>query len=240
MKAYRMTILVTALTTVVFSATSHSAGLYGTSMIGVSFQWTDAEPYGNNIAVDQDFPGKFGTGDGKVGTLGLGFSFNSPFRIEGRLGFHDADFNNQQFGTGARAGQEYILNGDIKSTTLTVEGFYDIPVSTTFKPYVKAGLGVTRNHYSARLGGAGVAAFDPLDGTADGFYDNYADQKSTEFTWNLGVGGIYAINDQVSFVGEYQYVSLGDFSTGQESFTDGFRVQDATAHEFQLGVKFNF
>lgn len=222
------------------SVTSHAESLYGSVMIGTSSQETDSEAYGNNIAVDPDFPGKFSTGDGTVGTLGLGYSFSGPLRIEGRLGFHEADFNSQKFGTGARAGEEYVLNGDIQSTTLTVEGFYDIPVSSSIKSYVKAGVGVARNRYSARLGGAGVAAFDPFDGTTDGFYDNYADEKSTEFTWNVGVGGIYAINNQISLVGEYQYVSLGDASTGQDSFSDGFRVEDATANEFHLGVQVNF
>ena len=85
-----------------------------------------------------------------------------------------------------------------------------------------------------------LQAHDAFDGTTDGFYDAYDDQESTEFTWNVGAGVSYAINKQISLVGEYQYVSFGDASTGQDSFTDGFRVEDAAAHEVQLGLKYNF
>ena len=98
---------------------------------------------------------------------------------------------------------------------------------------------MAHNDYSARLGGAGVAEFDAFDGAADGYYDAYADQSSTEFTWNVGFGGNVALNDQFTLFGEYQYASLGDGSTGQDDFTDGFRV-DATAHEVLLGVRVNF
>ena len=122
---------------------------------------------------------------------------------------------------------------------MTVEGFYDIPTGTAFTPYLKAGLGVTRNTYSARLGGAGVAAFDPFDGAADGYYDAYADQTKTEFTWNVGAGASYAVSDKVSLFGEYQYVALGDASTGQDSFTDGFGV-DVAAHEILVGLRASF
>lgn len=213
--------------------------LYGTAMIGGSFQATDAEPYGNNIAADADFPGAFDSGDGMVAALGLGYRVNDSFRIEGRLGFHSADFDSTQFGTGARSGAEYTLNGEIKSTTLTLEGFYDLPETAGFRPYVKAGVGVARNSYSARLGGAGVAAFDQFDGTTDGYYDNYADQTETNFSWNVGFGGSYAVSDEMTVFAEYQYVDFGTASTGQDSFTDGFRA-DAAAHEVMIGLRTSF
>lgn len=239
MTSYRHTIFLAAATTLGLAGTVHAEGIYGTAMLGMNFQEGDSEPYGENVAADPDFPSQFDSGDGAVGAVGIGFAVNSQFRVEGRLGLHRADFNSQRFGTGARAGEEYVLDGDIESTTLTVEGFYDIPLNGKFTPYVKAGAGVSSNSYSARLGGAGVAEFDPFDGTPDGFYDAYADETSTEFTWNVGFGGSVALNDQFTLFGEYQYASLGDGSTGQDDFTDGFRV-DATAHEVLLGVRVNF
>lgn len=156
------------------------------------------------------------------------------------MGYREGSFNDAQTGTGARAGEEYILNGDIKTTTLTVEGFYDFPNASKFTPYVKAGLGVANNDYSARLGGAGVAAFDAFDGAADGYYDNYSDGDSTEFSWNVGVGGSYAISKKTAIYGEYQYANFGDVKTGQDSFTDGFKIDDISSHELALGVRVNF
>lgn len=217
----------------------HAEGFYGTGMLGYSAQASDSKPYGNNIAADPDFPGAFDSGDGGVAALGVGYDFGNNFRLEGRLGYHQGDFNSTRYGTGARAGAEYVLDGKIESTTLTVEGFYDFPTNSTIKPYVKAGLGVARNSYSARLGGSGVAGFDAFDGTVDGYYDAYDDQTSTEFSWNVGVGASVLLNDKVTLFAEYQYVSFGDASTGQDAFTDGFRA-DAAAHEILIGVRARF
>ena len=62
----------------------------------------------------------------------------------------------------------------------------------------------------------------------------------TEFTWNIGFGGSYEINDQFNIVAEYQFISLGDVQTGQDAFTDGCQIDGATAHEVGVGVKYNF
>lgn len=239
MTSYRHKIILAVATTLGLVGTVHAEGIYGTAMFGMNFQEGDSEPYGENIAADPDFPSHFDSGDGAAGALGIGYALNEQFRVEGRLGLHRADFNSKRIGIGARAGEEYVLDGDIESTALTLEGFYDIPLNEWFSPYVKAGVGVSRNSYSARLGGAGVAAFDPFDGTPDGFYDAYADETSTEFTWNVGFGGSVILNDRFTLFGEYQYVALGDGSTGQDDFTDGFRV-DASAHVVLFGVRVNF
>ena len=215
-------------------------GFYGTAHLGASQQLNDSSAYGNNIAVDSDFPGKFDAGDGTVGGFGIGYKFNNQFRVEGRMSYHDSSFNSQQFGTGARDGEEYILKGKVENTSYTIEGFYDFANDSAFTPYIKAGIGISDNSYSAKLGGAGVAAFDAFDGSVDGYYDNYADGDSTEFSWNAGVGVNYQISERASVYGEYQYASFGDAKTGQDSFTDGFKIDDLATNEFVLGVRVNF
>ncbi|WP_283132443.1 outer membrane protein [Enterovibrio norvegicus] len=248
MNLTRTPLYVAAFATTFLSGLASAEGLYVKGLVGKSYQATDSESYGNNIAQDADFPGKFGAGDGTVSTLGLGYVINEQFRIETRLGYREGTFNSQRVGSGARTGEEYVLNGKLKSTTLTVEGFYDVDTGTAFTPYIKAGVGVARNEYSARLGGAGVQGFfDQLDGTVDGYYDDYADETSTEFTWNIGLGASYAITDQLSLIGEYQYISLGDAGTDVDSLdfgsgetNDGFRIDDATAHEVQVGLRYHF
>lgn len=239
MTHYRNRFLLALTAATGLAGAANADGFYGTGMLGLSVQSSDSNPYGNNIAVDPDFPADFSTGDGVVGAVGLGYDFGNNFRIESRLGFHRGEFSSLAFGTGARAGSDYVLDGEIESTTLTVEGFYDIPANTAITPYLKAGIGAARNDYSARLGGTGVAAFDAFDGVADGYYDGYADRDSTEFTWNVGFGASMPVSDRLTVFGEYQYVSLGDASTGQDAFTDGFRV-DADAHEFMIGLRAEF
>ena len=236
---HKITALIAMTVAMGASSVSHAEGFYGSVMAGVSNQAQDSEPYGNNVAVDPDFPHQFDSGDGSVGGVGLGYVFNDQLRVETRLGAHRSKFDDRKVGTGARAGEEYILNGNIKSTALTVEGFYNIPMQSAFSPYVKAGIGISRNTYAARLGGAGVAAFDAFDGAVDSYYDAYADQTSNEFTWNVGIGGSYSVNSSVDLFGEYQYLSLGKADTGQDSFTDGFKIA-SDAHELMVGVRVGF
>lgn len=221
--------------------TAMAAEMYGTVMLGYSQQASDSEPYGNNIAVDSTFPGVFDSGDGGLATFGVGYVFNEQLRLEGRLGFRRGAFNDKQPGMGERAGQDFVLNGEIESTTLSVEGFYDLPTNSTFSPYLKAGVGVSKNKYSARLGGSGVAGFfDALDGTTDGYYDDYMDQTSTEFSWNVGFGGSVPLSERTTLFAEYQYVSLGDAETKQDEFTDGFGIDGAAAHEVLVGIRGKF
>lgn len=221
------------------ASTANAEGLYGSLSLGWSSEGADAKAYGDNIAVDPDFPGKFDGGDGSTGALGLGYVINDQFRVEGRLARHRNEFNSQRFGTGARDGEEYILDGTMKSMSLTVEVFYDIPTSVPFSPYIKAGIGIARNKYAAQLGGAGVAAFDAFDGVSDGFYDAYPDQTSTEFAWNVGFGGSYKLKDTFDLFGEYQYMSLGDGQTGQDEFTDGFGIESGI-HTVMIGIRTRF
>lgn len=215
-------------------------GFYLSGQVGLSKQASNSEPYGNNIAADSDFPSEFDVDNSAVGGIGLGYRLNENFRLEGRLSHRDGSFNDRKIGTGARNGAEYILKGDIKSTSFMLEAFYDFANSSLFTPYVKAGLGVSKNRYSAKLGGAGVAAFDAFDGKADGYYDNYADGSSTEFSWNVGVGSSYKLSQNISIYGEYQYSSLGNVKTGQDSFTDGFKVDDISTHEVMFGIRYSF
>jgi opacity protein-like surface antigen len=127
-----------------------------------------------------------------------------------------------------------VVEGVLKTTTYTIEGFYGFDNSTAFTPYIKAGLGLADNSYSAKLGGAGISAFDAFDGNVDGYYDAYADNDSTEFTWNIGAGVNYQITKTMSLYTEYQYIEFGDVQTGQDAFTDGFKIDSAASHEFLL------
>lgn len=220
---------------------SVAEGFYTSAQLGISIPDSNSEPYGNNIAVDSTFPGEYDSDNAFVGGIGFGYRFNKNFRVEGRIGYRANDINDAKDGLGGeREGMTYVLNGEVKTTSFTAEAFYDFANATALTPYVKAGVGIAYNKYSAKLGGSGVAPFDPYDGTTDGYYDNYADGDSTEFSWNIGVGTSYAINENISIYAEYQYSSFGDVKTGQDSFTDGFKIDGINAHELMLGIRYSF
>ena len=225
------------------SATMANDKFYFSAMAGYSEQITDSSPYGNNIAQDGTFPSAFDAGDGAVLSLGIGYHFTPDMRVEARLATREGSFTETQDGTGDRAGDNYVLDGEIESTTLTVEAFYDFHNDTIFTPYIKAGVGVADNSYSARLGGPGIDAladlgFINLD--SDGYYSEYKEDDTTEFTWNIGAGVRVNVNERVSVYAEYQYADFGDVATTQDSFTDGFAIDGATANEFLLGLSFAF
>lgn len=123
-----------------------------------------------------------------------------------------------------------------ESTTFTLEALYDLPLAPV-TPYLKAGVGVSRNSYSARLGGAGVAAFDPFDGTPDGYYDAYSDGTTNALTWNVGIGASKPLSSRLDLFGEYQFTAIGDAETGQDDFTDGFGIDGATTHAGLVGIR---
>lgn len=222
------------------ATTSVAQDFYGTAFLGYNNQITDINPYGTNIAVDSDFPFNWDAGEGATAGFGIGYQLNSNVRIEGRLSHRTSKASENLLGTGARVGEDYTMVTELNSTALTVEGFYDFDTQSAFTPYLKAGVGVAKNKFAAKMGGTTGAFFDPFDGTTDGFYDAYPTETETSFTWNIGFGASYALNDTTTLFGEYQYVSLGDAATGQDFATDGFLIDGATAHEVNFGVRVAF
>lgn len=225
------------------TATMADDKFYFSAMAGYSEQITDSSPYGNNIAQDSTFPSTFDAGDGAIYSLGIGYKFSPDIRFEARLATREGSFTETRDGTGSREGDNYKLDGEIESTTLTLEAFYDFHNDTIFTPYIKAGVGVADNSYSARLGGRGIdgladLGFITLD--SNGYYSEYKDDDSTEFTWNIGAGVSVDINERVEVYAEYQYADLGDVATTLDAFTDGFRIDGATANEFTLGLSVAF
>lgn len=229
----------TTLALTLLSATAGENGPYVSGIIGFSTQTEEVSAFGENIAVDPTFPDAFDGGDGLAGGVGLGYRYDN-FRIEGRVGTRNHEFDEGKIGTGERAGERFITDGELQSTTFTLEGFYDFDMGSAFTPYLKAGIGYSDNDYETKLGGDGVAGFDAFDGNVDGFYDAYADGSDDEFIWLVGLGVTLPVANSVSLFGEYQYISLGSVMTGADSFTDGFEIEDAAAHEVFAGVRYDF
>lgn len=160
--------------------------------------------------------------------------------MESRVSFRDSDFSETKFGTGLRNGEEYQVVGKLENTTISLELLYDFITESNVRPYIKAGIGYSDNEFSAKLGGAGVSAFDAFDGVADGFYDLYATQSDNSFGWNVGLGAQYMFNKTTKMFIEYQCLSAGDSSTGQDSFTDGFTLNNSGLNEIFVGISYNF
>ncbi len=80
MNLTRAPLYVAAFATTFLSGLASAEGFYVSGLVGKSYQSTDSEPYGNNVAQDANFPGKFDAGDSAVSTLGLGYIITDGLR----------------------------------------------------------------------------------------------------------------------------------------------------------------
>jgi opacity protein-like surface antigen len=62
--------------------------------------------------------------------------------------------------------------------------------------------------------------------------------KDTAFTWQLGAGVAYAVNDNVTVDAGYRYVDCENFDFGSDD--EGYDIVDTSAHEFYIGARYAF
>ncbi len=178
----------------------------------------------------QDFTG-FEADTGQSYSLGLGYRYNDNFRVETRLTQRNISFDDSVNGFSPMAGTniDIDLDGDVSSLGLSVDAFYDVGNYGGFTPYVKAGIGVAQNTYSADLY---VPAFDRSF--------SYPEDEITNMTYNVGFGGSYAVSENIDIFAEYQYTYLGEVATAKDSFGDRFVNEDFSVNEFSIGMNYSF
>jgi opacity protein-like surface antigen len=111
----------------------------------------------------------------------------------------------------------------LKTQSVMLNAYYDIDTGTQFTPFVGGGIGYTRAKVSL--------AFDGEKNTVT------ARGKDTAFTWQLGAGVAYAVNDNVTVDAGYRYVDCNDFDY---SDSENDVSVDTSAHEFYIGARYAF
>ncbi|GFE48826.1 hypothetical protein So717_05790 [Roseobacter cerasinus] len=146
-------------------------------------------------------------------TLGYDYS-GSPWRSEIEFAYRTGDASN--FSGGAGAG------GDLASTALMFNGYYQFATRSAWQPYVGAGLGV-----------ATEIDFDIEGGSAAGEYSD-----SGIFAAQVMAGTRYALSERVSLYGEVRYFTAGS----PDLETDGGQVLTVDYDTLDLiaGVAFRF
>lgn len=172
-------------------------GGYFSAFIGPSFL-KNATFYDPGVPVTVDTEFKTGL------TVGIALGYNlGTFRLEGEAGYRTHSIDK--------------FEGDIKTLSYLVNGFYDINTTTAFTPYIG--------------GGAGIAKIDVKDVSMDGVSVDKADD--TVLAYQLGAGIGYAIGKKLTLDIGYRY-----FATSNPEFegTDSkYRSQNITA-----GIRFAF
>lgn len=191
--------------------------------------WDDAGTPGD--ATDDVYLGNTFTlpkaGDGMVTDLGVGCgSGNRGLRGEIVMGLRGTrDIS----GTGV---DHVALEGGVRSHTGMVNAYYDFGSFGGLIPYVGAGLGVSYN------------VLDDLRQNDGGRVDG---GKNLSMAWSLMAGVGYKLSDRLTLDLGYRYIDLGSVESGgvltcpcgSQEVRPKFKVDDLTAHEIKVGVRFH-
>jgi opacity protein-like surface antigen len=145
-----------------------------------------------------------------AGALGLRLSRNT--RIEAELGYRRADMDILDTGSANAK-----IGGQLRTTTLLLNGIYDFDIWDRVNPFVSAGLGVA--WHDGKIEDTGNIAASVSD-------------SDMALAWTLGGGLRYTLRDGVAMSGSYRY--LGTTDIGLESANLEFG-----SHEFRIGLDYD-
>ncbi len=194
------------------SVASAQNGLYVSGNFGVSIV-NDLTASGNDDEGAWSADTSWDTGYAMH--VAVGYDFN-PIRTEVEFGYAKNDCDEVDNG-------EQATDGDVTATTILVNAYYDFHNSSSFVPYLGAGLGY------AKIGYNNLNAAD---------WDYPFDTDDSVFAYQFMAGVAYTINSNISVDLSYRYVGTSDPSLDD---VDGSTVDfEYNAHVVSLGVKYTF
>lgn len=160
--------------------------------------------------------------------LGVGKYLDNNLRTDLTLTFRDYKLNNTT--------ENRTATQKIKSTSVMLNGYYDINYFNTVTPYLSTGVGIARNNSGK------------LEITESDMITTYNKKITNNFTWQVGAGAVIKINDLFNVDLSYKYIDLGEVKTTQGlSVLYGININDPQAakaklkaQEITAGLRFNF
>lgn len=171
------------------------------------------------------------------GSIAYGYAFESlPVRTE-----LEYTFRSKAKLDGIALPNSITTNADMRTQNLMANVYYDFRNSSSFTPYVSAGVGASFNKLNV----------SERDSSA---VSGNASDKKTDFAWSLGLGVNYEINKNLDLDLAYRYMDLGKVDTtvayawaGQYTggtLFNGATVSDYEAklktHDFTVGLRYKF
>lgn len=168
---------------------------------------------------------------GYVGSVALGYRIANSFRIEVE-GLYQSNDNDKYANSIDLTGiighihRDYSgkISGERARTAFLMNGYYDFVNSTSFTPFITAGLG----GYHMRLNSQDSSIENDLD-----------------FAWQAGAGVNYRLNDQISFDLKYRYFGganaelIKSMQYGQNAYTIT-QFRDVGEHQVMAGIRIGF
>lgn len=123
-----------------------------------------------------------------------------------------------------------IAHSSVQTTTLMLNGYYDIARFDRFTPYVGAGVGVAYNRMDD-------VSFTALPNVIGG--DN-----RWSLAWSVMAGTGVQLTERTTLDIGYRYIDMGKAESGiidnLGATNPKLRIDDLTAHEFKVGLRFAF
>jgi opacity protein-like surface antigen len=229
------TTLAAALLLPAMGAMAGDSGWYGSVSAGRQTTDSKAVNEGTNSPGTPSYELK----NSNVGGFAIGRQLGNGLRVEAELRQRtlDVDSSYRAGPVGGRSSEQFSVAGQLRSTTVMVNGLYDLPVSGAFKPYVKAGLGLAHNRSEADINVTPTfAAF----GLPANFRSPYPKGSDTSLAYAFGFGVGYDITQDVTLDLGYQYINLGRAKTGVDMNGDVFSFDKPASHEVTVGLRYQF
>lgn len=112
--------------------------------------------------------------------------------------------------------------GDIKSTSIFANLYYDFNAAGPIRPYVGAGLGYSDVEVTYRPSGVGII-----------------DDSEGKLAWQLKGGATWAFSDKIEFFGEATYRATDDVELKNDLFPGTLNVEN-TQTLLSLGARYRF
>jgi opacity protein-like surface antigen len=146
---------------------------------------------------------------GFVGSLAAGYDFANPFRMEIELLRQKNDLEltsyNNFYGS--------FNDGDLKTNSLMVNGFYDVDTGSAWTPFAGVGIGMSKLNIN-----------DP------GFQDSDSDEV---FAYQFIGGVAYAFNEDWSVDAQYRFMGTSDATIDGTDF-------NVNSNNLMLGLRYSF
>ena len=191
---------------------------------------------------------KKSVGDSTVLDVGVGYQFNDYLRgdvtVQYRTGAHFLSIDNTVDRTGGATNGntiQNVINGDVSSTVLMGNVYWDITHWNGLTPFVGAGLGAAYNRTS------GVS--DVTTGTYSGMVGLFADQGKWNLAYALHAGVAWDVNSRLKLEAAYSFQSLGDAkllettcipSSSCTSGPEQYSIKKLYSNDFRIGARWLF
>lgn len=211
--------------------------------------WTVMDNMKTGWGEDADPGFNMNIGDKTKGTVGgglaVGYDFYRQFQVPVRTEIEYAAFSEVK---GSKSGSvsaadvgfdgHWSAQQKLQIQTLFLNAYYDFHNSTSFTPYVGAGIGMAFLNTKGTIGG-----WDDTNG--DGMSGSTGSKTVTNFAWNVGAGVGYDITDNFTVDLGYRFAGLGEAQTKWIKDDTGYnwaraKTENIYMHQVMLGLRVTF